>query len=229
MNLGNINGELKKLTIIPYKDDKFKEKGAPKEFSVLTNPEKYSIGYKVEQNEEDAPGTTGTNSKFIVSKSPKLGIEILFDSTGIIDGDKKSVIDQIDNFKKVVFNYEGEIHRPHNLQIVWGSLLFEGALVDLNIEFTLFKPSGEPIRAIAKVEFKGAIEENLREALNKTSSPDLSHVRTVKAGDTLLIMTKRIYGDSKYYLEVAKVNNLINFRTLTPGQEIFFPPIEKTS
>jgi hypothetical protein len=37
-------------------------------------------------------------------------------------------------------------------------------------------------------------------------------------------MTERIYGDSKYYLEVAKINGLINFRQLIPGQELFFPP-----
>jgi len=223
------SGELKKLKIIPYKDDEFKEKGTPSEFKVLTNPEKYNIAYKAEQNEKDAIGTTGGNSKYILSKSPKLVLDFLFDGTGIIDDSDKPVIDQIDDFKKVVFNYVGGIHRPHKLQIIWGSLFFEGTLVDLNIEFTLFKPNGEPIRAIIKAEFTGSIEENLREALNKTSSPDLSHVRTVKAGDTLPIMAKRIYGDAKYYLEVAKVNNIVNFRTLTPGQEIFFPPIEKTS
>jgi len=42
-------------------------------------------------------------------------------------------------------------------------------------------------------------------------------------------MTFRIYGDSKYYLEVAKANNITNFRKLTVGGKIFFPPIQKTS
>ena len=40
-------------------------------------------------------------------------------------------------------------------------------------------------------------------------------------------MSKKIYGDSKYYLEVARVNQLTNFRKLTPGQELLFPPLEK--
>uniref|UniRef100_A0AAU6WLI4 LysM domain-containing protein n=1 Tax=Chryseobacterium endophyticum TaxID=1854762 RepID=A0AAU6WLI4_9FLAO len=63
----------------------------------------------------------------------------------------------------------------------------------------------------------------------KKNSPDLTHKRTIQDGDTLPLMTERIYGDSKYYLEVAKVNNLINFRQLVPGEELYFPPIEKIS
>ncbi len=42
-------------------------------------------------------------------------------------------------------------------------------------------------------------------------------------------MCYRIYGDPKYYLEVAKVNGLGNFRFLKPGTDLIFPPIEKTS
>jgi nucleoid-associated protein YgaU len=51
----------------------------------------------------------------------------------------------------------------------------------------------------------------------------------VKAGDTLPLMTEEIYGDDKYYLEVARINNITSFRQLQPGTEIFFPPIEKVS
>jgi len=40
-------------------------------------------------------------------------------------------------------------------------------------------------------------------------------------------MSFKIYGDSKYYLEVARANKLINFRKLKIGQKIFFPPLQK--
>jgi nucleoid-associated protein YgaU len=64
------------------------------------------------------------------------------------------------------------------------------------------------------------IEEN-------NSSPDLTHYRVIKKGDTLPLMCYRIYGDSKYYIQVAKANKLSNFRHLKEGEEIFFPPIAK--
>jgi nucleoid-associated protein YgaU len=58
-------------------------------------------------------------------------------------------------------------------------------------------------------------------------SPDLTHIRLVKAGDTLPEMCFNIYGDPRYYLDVARQNRLDNFRKLEPGTRIFFPPIEK--
>ena len=61
---------------------------------------------------------------------------------------------------------------------------------------------------------------------NKTS-PDLSHSRIVKSGDTLPLLSKEIYGSAVHYLRVAQANGLDNFRSLTPGQQIVFPPLEK--
>lgn len=86
-----------------------------------------------------------------------------------------------------------------------------------------------PIRAVANTTFKGSIEERKRTALEKKSSPDLTHILQVKAGDTLPLMCKKVYGDPKYYLQVADVNGLGNFRRLEPGMELVFPPIDKTT
>ena len=57
--------------------------------------------------------------------------------------------------------------------------------------------------------------------------PDLTHIRVVKEGDTLPSMANDIYGDFSYYLEVAKANNLQDFRNLIPGQKLYFPPFDK--
>jgi nucleoid-associated protein YgaU len=113
--------------------------------------------------------------------------------------------------------------------IGWGTLLFKGILAEMTIEYKLFSPEGVPLRAVVKASFKGIVEDLLRLAKENNNSPDLTHVRIVKEGDTLPLMTFRIYGDSKYYLQVAEANNLTNFRRLKPGQQIKFPPIEKVS
>jgi nucleoid-associated protein YgaU len=78
-----------------------------------------------------------------------------------------------------------------------------------------------------QAKFKGFVEDNLRVARENNSSPDLTHVRMVKEGDTLPLMTYRIYGDPKYYLEVAKANKINNFRKLKTGDIIIFPPLTK--
>lgn len=226
-------GELKKLKVIGYEDAKFSEskKVDQGEFTTLANPEKYTLSYSIEYDEKHAPGTSNGPAKFKRMEPQDFEIEFLFDGTGIIQASQntevKSVQDEIDRFKKIVFDYNGEKHRPNFVKIIWGALLFKGVFLSLDLEYKLFKPSGEPLRAIGKAKFKGSQDDEERAAQENKSSPDLTHSRIVMAGDTLPLMTYRIYGDSKYYLEVAKYNKLSNFRKLTPGQQIIFPPIDK--
>ena len=238
-----MSGELIKLRIKAYKDEQFSEEVADGEFKTLLNPDKYSFKYKIESNEDQASGTSSSAPRFNKILPEDLQLEFVFDRTGVITdygapgtSDDKTfkdegggIIDDIDKFKKVVFDYNGDEHKPNYLIISWGTLLFKGTLTEMDITYKLFKSDGTPLRATANAKFKGFVEDNLRVALENNSSPDLTHIRMVKEGDTLPLMTFRIYGDSKYYLEVAKANSITNFRKLTVGRKIFFPPIEKTS
>ena len=127
-----------------------------------------------------------------------------------------------------MLTYDGDIHEPRDVLLLWGTLSFLGKLTSLQFNYKLFQPDGTPVRVIATAAFSETIDDALREALKKANSPDLTHIRKVEAGDTLSLMTYKIYGDASYYLEVARVNKLINFRNLEPGTEIFFPPINKS-
>jgi len=64
-------------------------------------------------------------------------------------------------------------------------------------------------------------------AMAQDQSPDLTHVRLIKAGDNLPSLCSQIYGDPSYYLAVARANQIDNFRELVPGTNVFFPPLEK--
>jgi len=226
-------GELKKLKITAYKDDRYSEKVGDGEFNTLLNPEKYVFSYKVEYTEAQGQGTSATQPKFVRTPPEDLELDFLFDRTGVIQGKSNEggdgIIDDLEKFKKIVFDYSGDEHKPNYLLIGWGTLLFKGTLVEMSIEFKLFGSDGTPLRALAKAKFKGSVEEDLRVAKENNNSPDLTHVRLVKAGDTLPLMTFKIYGDSKYYLNVAQANNISNFRKLKVGQKVIFPPIEKVS
>lgn len=236
-------GKLQKLVIRCFKDEKFNEEIS--KYTALLNPEKYSESFKAEYKEDQAQGTSSNAPKYTRSLPSELDLEFLFDRTGVIihygdDPEASSddtvykdqgngIIEDIANFKKTVYDYNGEKHKPNYLTVTWGALLYKGVLTELSIEYKLFKPDGTPIRAIAKAKFISFEDHEKRTSKENNQSPDLTHYRSVKAGDTLSLMTHRIYGDPKYYLEVAKVNNLHNFRKLTPGQELFFPPLTKTS
>jgi len=227
-------GKLQKLMIRSYSDPTFDSEvflsSDGKPYEVAINPEKYSLNFKSEYAIENASGSSKGGVKYHRSLPENLSLEFLFDRTGVFKDSpvlENGVIDDIKDFKKITYEFNGDIHSPNYLKVLWGDLIFPGVVTEFNIEYKLFNPSGKPIRAIVKVTFKNFIAEAQRAAREKKSSPDLTHERIVKEGDSLPLMTHRIYGDPKYYLEVARVNGLTNFRKLTPGQKIFFPPIEK--
>ena len=85
--------------------------------------------------------------------------------------------------------------------------------------------SGEPLRAKIKLAFSGFMSKEEEALRANRSSPDLSHLIEVKAGDTLPMLCYRVYKDCSYYLEVAKVNDITNFRDIKPGSKLHFPPL----
>lgn len=229
------NGKLEKMLILAFETSEEAESGGRTEakdsLEALINPETYTLAYKVKTAEGQGQGTSSAQAKFEYTMPEELTFEFLFDNTGIIDGKAKAegIFDDVNHFRQMLTEYQGSSHEPYHLKLVWGNLIFKGRAIELDITYKLFNADGQPIRTTARAKFKGSIEEKKRAAQENKSSPDLSHQRTVKAGDTLPLMCYRIYGDPKYYLQVAEINGLDNFRILTPGTTIVFPPLEKVN
>jgi hypothetical protein len=220
--------KLEKLYIVPYSDPEYTST-AGEPFYTLMNPETYTYRYKIEFCENQAPGTSGVCLKFNKMPPQEFNFDFLFDGTGVVDSSPVPVAEQLDTFRNRILKYQGNIHRPYYLKIHWGTLLFKGVLTSMDIEFKVFRPDGSPVRAIAKCAFKGTVEENLRVALENPMSPDISHERKVNANDRLPLMTKKIYNDNKYYIDVAMHNRLDGFRNIAPGTKILFPPTAESN
>ncbi len=227
------NGKLEKVLILAFDTSEDAERGSKAEakesFEALINPESYTLDYKVKTSEGQGQGTSGAQAKYEFTLPEELTFEFLFDNSGIIDGKpkKEGVQKDVDRLRKMLTGYQGKSHEPYHLKLVWGSLVFTGRTTELSLTHKMFNTDGQPIRSIAKVKFKKSIEEKKRARKEDKSSPDLTHKRTVKAGDTLPLLCYRAYGDMRYYLQVAQVNGLDNFRKLTPNTSILFPPISK--
>jgi hypothetical protein len=228
-------GKLEKMLILAFSDSEKAENGGVNDaddmFEALINPESYTLQYKLKFSEgTQGQGTSGAQLKYEYTEPEEITFEFLFDNTGIIDGQPRaSIAADLKKFKEVLIAYKGDSHEPRHFKLVWGeNSIFKGRVTEVSINHKMFKPDGTPIRATATVKFRSSIEEQKRAAQENRSSPDLTHVRKVKFGDTLPLMCYRIYGDPKYYLQVAEANGLDNFRRLKPGTDIFFPPLEKT-
>jgi nucleoid-associated protein YgaU len=95
----------------------------------------------------------------------------------------------------------------------------------MSVNYTLFRSTGAPLRARADLAFIGSVTTTEALLAANRSSPDLSHSVLVVEGDTLPLLCLRIYGDSRYYPEVAAFNGLRGFRQLKTGSRLHFPPL----
>jgi len=209
-------------------------------FFVQINPESFVRNYTISYREEIAAGKEGTQSQYNYTQPQVMDIEFLLDATGVVPSNgipepsdlvsavaPLELMAKIALLKRVVYNYVGDAHEPPFVKLTWALETFRCRLQSLNITYKLFKPDGTPLRALIKCSFKEYIPDNENAAVTLATSPDLTHIRIAKQGDSLPLMCYTIYGDESLYLEVARVNNLTNFRKLEDGQRIFFPPIQK--
>ena len=155
---------------------------------------------------------------------------LVIDGTGIVNlpipgVGSPPVKDQIASLKKIAYQYEGTNHEPNVVQLQWGKFTFNGRLESMSVEYTLFKPNGSPLRAKVGLSFISYMSKAEQALRANTSSPDLTHRVEVQAGENLPLLCYRIYKDCSYYLDVAKFNNIDNFRDIKPGATISFPPL----
>lgn len=219
-------GPLKKLTIEAHREPDYSD-GAAETFTAMFNPTSYTRKYELEYQEEQGAGTTGSPQVFGKIRPQDYTFELVFDGTGAV-ADEKDVHKEVEHFLKVTGKHDGEIHRPFYLLLSWSTLTVKCVLKSADITYNLFKSNGDPLRAKVKAVFSENIEETLRVAQERKSSPDLTHVKQVQDQSTLPLMAHKIYRDSAYYFQLAKANKLRHFRNLETGTVLTFPPVKNT-
>lgn len=212
--------------------------GLPKDtFTVMFNPTSISTSHANKFSKLQGINTKGRVAKYAYSRSNEVKLDLILDGTGVTDYGlaslfgmgTKTVSEQIKQFLDLCFYMDGSIHEPKFLKIQWGKGVledFDCRLQSVETEYTLFDKNGAPLHAVLKTTFIEDIDASKRTRQEGKNSPDLTHTRIVKSGDTLPLLSKEIYGSSQYYLRLAQVNNIDDFRNLTPGQEIIFPPLD---
>jgi hypothetical protein len=225
-------GVKRKLTITPCEiDEAGNVRTTGPGFEVMINPAGYTHERKIAYSVISPFGAIGTRNRFSRVEPEAINFdEIVIDGTGVVASSAGSptvpdVKTQIKSLTDVVYKYNGSYHEPQLVKLVWSSLIFQGRLKSMFVNYTLFRPGGDPLRAKVKISFAGAMSAQEEAARANQSSPDLSHDVLVVEGDTLPLLCYRIYRDSSYYPEVARYNQLSNFRNLIPGTRLLFPPL----
>jgi len=218
-------GTLERLVILAYEKPDYS--GQPVgQFEAYVNPNEITLSYEMEYDSAQGAGTTNSRMNFKKVKPGDLSLTFFLDGTGA-NGRPADVQVLVEQFQ-LVTGYNGNIHRPNYLKVMWGKLQVKRCVLkSASIAYKLFKPSGIPLRAVITAAFTDNSDDTTRVAMAQDQSPDLTHVRRVKAGDTLPGLCDQIYGDPRLYIAVAAANGLDDFRRLVPGTKVVFPPLEK--
>jgi len=221
-----------KMTITAYSDPNFTSKitSAPNPFTVWINPAEYSQSAQIVYTDRQSQGSPGPSPEYNRVGEQEIAFDLTFDATGVVPAPTSTsytngVSDVVNQFIALTSTVNGTIHSPNYLTLNWGTLSFNCVLCSLKIDYTLFRPDGTPLRAKLGVSFKSYTSETALAKETGFESPDMTHLVTVQAGDTLPLLCHRIYGDSGYYAKVAAFNRLPGFRSVKLGTQLLFPPL----
>ena len=221
-----LNGQLERLLIRAYKAPDFAEASLVGSFESYVNPSEIVLSYEMEYDSGSGAGSTGSRMDFKKVKPGDLQLTLFIDGTGA-NGRLIDVQHKVEEFQTLT-GYNGDIHRPNYLKVVWGTIQVKRCVLkSASIAYKMFKPSGVPLRAVITATFTDTVADQTRVALAQDSSPDLTHVRTLRAGDTLAALCFDIYGDPHLYLKVARANGLDGVRHVPAGTRVRFPPLAR--
>jgi Contractile injection system tube protein len=218
-------GKLVRLSLIKVDSNGDVLPGSP--FNASLNPQKFKHSQSITYNSKESLGSRGSTNKFAAQPPGTATCELLLDGTGAVPpaskGRRLDVSTQIERLRFIVYAFDGDKHEPGHVKLIWGTLLLYVRLKSMDIDYTLFKPDGSPLRASVSLQFTEFFNFKQAQAKARLSSPDMTHAVTVREGDTLPLLCQRIYGDQSYYTAVARENGLTDLRRLVPGSLLRFP------
>ena len=186
------------------------------------NPPEYSTSKQLNYGELQATGSGASVQQFIDGAAETLTMELFFDTSETQEDVREEYVGKFD----ILTSIDPELHAPPICKFVWGKgLVFEALVERLDKRFTMFLPSGIPVRARINVTFTEYKTPGFHQSEVSPESTDKTKVWTVTEGDTLWLIASQEYDDAAHWRTIAKANDIQNPRALEPGQELELPPL----
>lgn len=199
-------------------------------FSVQINPADFKHNYGVHYDKQKTLGDAAVDPKFSSVDDERISFSLVLDGTGVVppppNAQREDVKTQMKKLNSVVYEYVTLKKEPPYVRLLWGTLIFFGRLESINAQYTLFKPSGDPLRARVELSFIGAMSKKESQLVSNRQSDSVQRV-TVREGDTLPLLCQDRYGGGEdRSAAVARYNNLPSLLNLKPGTQLLLPPAE---
>lgn len=165
---------------------------------VMYNPTELSLAKSVQTSGE------GANIQFKRVVDDDFTVSLFFDSF-----DKKTDVrtetNRILDLTRPTVD-KGTRKWPPEVAFTWGGTLFKGLITRVDQKFTMFLPTGIPVRAELTVTFK-AVQTDA-EHLASEGKPNCRKSWLVCENDRLYLIAGKALGDASRWREIATENNI---------------------
>lgn len=168
--------------------------------------------------------------EFTGSDPSKLSLEMFLDATEKMDDSVVKTVEKL--FSCCVpteKSRQAKKGSPPWVIFSWGGLTgFPAYVSSVSAKYTLFTPSGMPVRAVCTI----ALEEISGEqgGQNPTSGALAARdTHLLVAGDTLPSVAYRAYGDAGGWREIAELNDIDDPLRLSPGTRLLVPAADEVA
>lgn len=198
------------------------------------NPKEYSIQKSATWNRPtNKSAKSSTKPEFGGVQPQSLSMELFFDDWENEDAD---LLDDIKTLlgwlKPTAESIDKKKPQPQILKLQWGSnhslSEFKGFLKSVSVKYTMFKPEGKPVRAMANIALEEVPDEP--KATNPTSG-SLAGRRThvLSKGDSLHSVAYAEYGDPALWRALAIFNEIDDPLRVTPGGRLLLPSADEAT
>lgn len=187
---------------------------------VLFNPTDYGISHSANYAAMPVPGLKSPIFQFIRGEFSVLSLELFLDQTKL-GLDVEAALLQLRRFVTI----DGLLHHPPVCRFDWGKTHFKGVVTSLRDRYSLFAEDGRVLRARVSLTMKQyeSAEVQLRDL--KRSSPDRTHRRVLREGETLSHIAAEVYGDSRLWRPIAEANGIDRPGSVLPGTALVIPAL----
>lgn len=196
---------------------------------VLFNPSEYNLSDSANYSEKTVPGYDGPITQYVSGAATTLTLTLYFDTyqAPSIDNPVEGGKDVSIHTRKLMelTKIQGSLHRPPSVTFCWGSLQFQGVVVEVRQNFTMFLSDGKPVRAKVDVTFKSVMDPKESKRKAPFESPDRTKFRTIHEKEQLWQFAYNEYGDADKWRVIAQANNISNPLNISAGQVIHLPAL----
>ncbi|MFB7590069.1 LysM peptidoglycan-binding domain-containing protein [Streptomyces sp. NPDC056169] len=197
------------------------------------NPDQLQLSRSAHWHTEPAVAyTRGAPPKFTGSEPAKLQLDVFLDRSG--DPTSNDVQQQVELLlsccEVTQQSISAKAPSPPWVKFSWGSfstVRFVAYVTSVSATYTLFSPSGIPIRATCSLSLTEV--STATKGQNPTSGAlSARRVHRTVAGDSLASLAWREYGDATRWRVIAEANGIDDPMRLRPGTELLLPSTTET-